>query len=147
MSLTLQIIDEFVGLLKNRGYDEQSLDNPARPGLIADQLSAKIRTALHESLTWNENTAFEFKTFGYFDGFPNPVFFTMKFEFDIEKCSLDIAQLVAKYGNHERAFILKKSYDLPESKVAASLLLTQTLSRKYKGNSRKIDEGKKGLGL
>lgn len=147
MSLIVHIIDEAVGLLKKQGYDETGLNNGDRPGYMENQLSIKIRNAIHESLTWNDNTTFEYNTPGYFKGFPDPVLFTMKFEFDIEKTSLEITRLVAKYGGHEKAFILNKANDLPDSKATADLLLQQVLSRRHKGSSRTIEEGKQGLGL
>lgn len=147
MSLTMHIIDEAVGLLKKQEYDETGLNNGDRPGYMSNQLSIKIRNAIHESLTWNDKSTFDYNTTGYFESFSDPVLFTMKFEFDIEKTSLAITQLVAKYGGHEKVFVLNKPNDLPGSKATASLLLQQVLSRKHKGSSRTIEEGKKGLGL
>jgi hypothetical protein len=147
MSLTMHIIDEAVGLLKKQGYDETGLNNGDRPGYMANQLSIKIRNAIQESLTWNDKSTFEYNTPGYFEGFPDPVLFTMKFEFEISKTSLAITQLVAKYGGHEKVFILNNATALPDSKATAGLLLQQLLSRKHKGSSRTIEEGKKGLGL
>jgi hypothetical protein len=79
MGLLHDMVDEQIHLLKSRGYDEESLKSPNKPGSLAAQLSAKKSQEIHRSLFDPTPSSFEIDTVGFFNNNAETAHFKLKY--------------------------------------------------------------------
>jgi hypothetical protein len=84
MSLLYQLLDEHEKLLKEKGYDELSLNSPDKPGLFMQYLKYNLGYALKESLMDDDQSTFNMKTVGFFNNDRDIVLFNLHYLFDRE---------------------------------------------------------------
>ena len=145
MSYTQHMIDEQVGLLKSRGYDEENLNSPNKTGFLALELAANVRQLINENLFDPSPVSFEISTAGFFNNDSEIVFFKFKYALDVEEAELKMTGVTAAMFGKQTSLRLKDSRDLPQATDLVSSL--RKIVRKVSKTDREIYPGSTGLGL
>lgn len=147
MSLAHNLIDEHVQLLKSKGYDEESLNSPIKPGTLAKQLAEQVWKAINKNLHDRRTHVFELATCGFFNKDADIMFFKFSYLFDVNEVKLDMSEMAISMNKVEKILFLDN--ELPEAKEVYKLFKeNMVLPRKSFSKTRFIDEnGRQRLGL
>lgn len=117
MSLFYNILDEQNELLKQKGYDEVSLNSPYKDGWFMRELEISFSLASNEAHRLNEKVEFDIKAIGFFNGDRDIVVFRFHYECDPDNLTLNIKSLSVDMEGKPKKYDLTANEDLPGSKA------------------------------
>lgn len=131
MSLFYNLLEEQINLLKQKGYEEKSIDSPDKDGWLFIQLHRSFSDALHQSWQEGESVSFKIATTGFFNDNRDIVHFKFGYEFDPERHSLSMKEIDLIADKTHRKIVVQSPEDIPHSSQALLLIKEQAqLQRK-----------------
>lgn len=131
MSIYYDLLQEQINLLKEKGYEEKSINSPDKEGWLFTQLRRNFSDALHQSWLEGEPVAFQIATTGFFNNDKDIVHFRFDYEFNPESNSLSLKEMELVAGPMRRKITIQSSQDIPHSSQALVLIGEQAqLERK-----------------
>ena len=142
MSMFWHILEEHADLFTTKGYTEESLNSPDKPGWYMQQLERHLSKAIREAHALNEKTEFNLKTVAFFNQDADLILFNFNYQYDPETLDLKITQLDATMDGLEMNISLTNNKELPqatmvhrsfttgEKLLAARNIATHSVSRK-----------------
>lgn len=115
MSLFYQILDEHKELLESRGFTEEALSSPDKPGWFMRQLHLQFSKCSHDAHLFNEIQEFDLKAIGFFDNDADIVLFKFHYQFNPESAELNIKGLEASLDREQKLFRFTQNTDLPQA--------------------------------
>lgn len=121
MSLFYHLLEAAQQQLSEKGFDEQSLNSPDKPGWLFTQLRNGLSLALRESIQDKAPAAFELKALGFFNDDKDHVLFKLHYLFDADAGTLSLHQLEMTYNKRTLTLQLEDPSQLPHSSQAISI--------------------------
>lgn len=121
MSLFFNLLDEEQKRLTEKGYDEQSLNSPDKPGWLFSQLRSNLSMAVRDSLVENGPFTFELRAVGFFNDDKDFVIFNLHYRADFEQGTLSVYKLEMEYNKRTLTLELADPSQLPHSSQAISI--------------------------
>ena len=116
------LLEEQISILKQKGYDEKSINSPDREGLLFSQLHQKFSFALHQSFAEKDSIDFEIRATGFYDNHKHIICFKFNYLFNPDTIDLSLVELeLLSEGMHTRIPI-ETINDIPHSSEAPELL-------------------------
>src|SRR5690242_2293998 len=113
MSLFYDMVEEQQVLMKEKMYDENSLDSPEKKGRFMHQFQAQFSKALNEAHHLKETIDFDLKTVGFFGRGVDLVIFNFSYQYNPETLDLSIRKLSADLDKYNKTYALDGNSHLP----------------------------------
>ncbi|WP_300601990.1 hypothetical protein [Niabella sp.] len=123
MSLFYTFLDEQIKLLKEKGYDEKSINSPNTEGVLFSELRRNFSFALHQSYSENNAVDFSIDAIGYFNEHKDVICFKFNYQFDPNKCDLSIKNIELLSASIHCKIPIQSPKDIPHSSEAPEILL------------------------
>lgn len=134
MSLFNNLLDEQIDILKEKGYNEKSINSPDKEGTLFTQLRRNFSGALRESWLEGEPVTFQVPAIGFFNDDADIVLFKLGYEFDLEKNMLAMKTYELISDRLHRKIDILSPKDIPHSAQALSILQDQHLIKRKRAN-------------
>ena len=125
MSHYYHLLEEQIQLLRNKGYDEKSLNSPDKEGHLFTDLRRNFSAAVHQAWQEGEPVSFTLRTTGFFNDDRDMMHVKLQYLFNPEKNSLELTELELSADKTNRTIKLPSGKDLPHSSAALEMLRQQ----------------------
>lgn len=143
MSLFHQIVDEHKELLKSKGYTEEALNSPDKPGSYMRMFAIQFSMNKQDAHRYNEKEEFELKTVGFFNNDKDVLVFKLNYQYDPEKLELSITQMTAVMDGNQVNYELQRNEDLPSSAEVYQKMTQAKKTINTNDESLKVEKAKK----
>lgn len=122
MSLIYKLLEEQINVLKQKGYEEKTINSPDREGLLFSQLHQKFSFAIHQGFAEKEPIDFEILATGFYERHKSIVCFKFNYQFNPDTINLSLVELELLSQGMLSRIPIAMTDDIPHSSEALEIL-------------------------